>query len=150
MLKLSRKLDYAILAVSHLTTSGIGQPVSARCLSERTRIPAAILANILKDLTRAGFVRSVRGVHGGYELAVKPESLSVGDLVEKLEGPVKLVECVVLPGDGTDEDSSCTISKLCPIKMPLQRVHEKIHEVLEKLTFDELSAELFVGETVDP
>src|SRR5688572_32894850 len=99
MIKLSRRLDYAILAVSHLAARGKTVPLSARALADATRIPPAILANILKDLHHVGMVRSVRGVHGGYELSIAPEELSVGSLLRALEGDVRLVECVPsLPG----------------------------------------------------
>ena len=149
MIKLSRRLDYAILAVSHLATRGRSTPLSARALADATRIPPAILATILTDLHRAALVRSARGVHGGYELAVAPEDLSVGGLLRALEGDVRLVECVPSPlgvgasGSDTLPASSCQIESSCPIKAPLRRVHERIHEVLNGLTFDQLVAEAF-------
>lgn len=150
MIKLSRRLDYAILAVAHLASRGRAAPVSARSLAEVTRIPPAILANILKDLHHVGLVRSVRGVRGGYELAVTPDELSVGRLLRALEGDVRLVECVPAAGaaafsvlDGKPASSSCQIEGSCPIKAPLRRVHERIHEVLDGLTFDQLLSELF-------
>lgn len=165
MIKLSRRLDYAILAVSHLATRGRSTPLSARALADATRIPPAILANILKDLHRAALVRSARGVHGGYELAVAPEDLSVGGLLRALEGDVRLVECVpsalsgvvaggvatggVALGDAPSR-SSCQIESSCPIKAPLRRVHERIHEVLNSLTFDQLVAEAFAGSLAGP
>src|SRR5262245_38118860 len=96
MLKLSRRLDYAILALSRLAARFGQESISARHLAEETRVPPAILANILKDLTRAGMVRSSRGTHGGYELVVAPAELSVGRVVQSLEGPMRLVDCVSL------------------------------------------------------
>lgn len=152
MIKLSRRLDYAILAVSHLAARGATAPLSARALADATRIPPAILANILKELNRVGMVRSVRGVHGGYELAVAPDELSVGALVRALEGDVRLVECVPsapalkVPGMAlSPAPSACQIESSCPIKTPLRRVHDRIHEVLNGLTFDQLMAEPFAS-----
>jgi len=147
MIKLSRRLDYAILAVSHLASRGRTVPLSARALADATRIPPAILANILKDLHHVGMVRSVRGVHGGYELSIAPEELSVGSLLRALEGDVRLVECVpslpgLAPANGA---STCAIESNCPIKAPLRRVHERIHEVLNSLTFDQLMNEAFAA-----
>jgi len=147
MIKLSRRLDYAILAVSHLASRGRTAPLSARALADATRIPPAILANILKDLHHVAMVRSVRGVHGGYELSIAPEELSVGALLRALEGDVRLVECVPsLPGVAPQGGgSSCAIESTCPIKAPLRRVHERIHEVLNSLTFDQLMNEAFAA-----
>lgn len=144
MFKISRRLDYAILAVTHLASRSKEVPVSARSLADSTRIPPAILANILKDLTRAGVVRSARGVHGGYELAVNADDLSIGGLVRALEGEVRLVECVSLPGTG-QSPTPCQIESNCRVKAPLRRVHERIQELLDGLTFDQLLSETFVG-----
>jgi Rrf2 family protein len=148
MFKLTRRLDYAILAVAHLALRCRTAPVSARALADASRIPPAILANILKDLSHTGFVRSARGVHGGYELAVAPEDLSVGALVRALESDVRFVECVPLSRSergGDSEPGLCQIESSCPVKTPLRRVHERIHEVLDALTFDQLLAETFAS-----
>jgi len=138
MLKLSRKLDYAILALAHLCRAQLEGPVSARSLAERCSVPPAILANILKELTRAGVVRSVRGVRGGYELAAAPGSLSVGDLVRTLEGPTRLVECVALPGEQHEPGTACGLERECAVKLPLQRLHARIQQVLDEMSFDQL------------
>jgi Rrf2 family protein len=146
MFKLSRRLDYAILAVSHLASRRRDHaPVSARALADSSRIPPAILANILKDLTRTGIVRSARGVHGGYELATAADELSIGGLVRALEGDVRLVECVPMTGASTVPPSLCQIEANCPVKAPLRRVHERIQELLDGLTFDQLLSEAFAG-----
>ena len=140
MLKLSRKLDYAILAISQLSEPGLDGPISARTLAERTRIPPAILANILKELGRHGLVHSVRGVHGGYELIGRPEDWSVGELIRRMEGAHRLVECVVLEDDAevSESESSCDLVCACPVKGPLRQLHDRIHRVLDELTFDQL------------
>ena len=143
--KISRRLDYAILAVTHLASRSREVPVSARALADSTRIPPAILANILKDLTRTGIVRSARGVHGGYELATAADELSIGGLVRALEGDVRLVECVPMTRASTVSTSPCQIEANCPVKAPLRRVHERIQELLDGLTFDQLLSEAFAG-----
>jgi Rrf2 family protein len=146
MFKLSRRLDYAILAVSHLASRrGDHAPVSARALADSSRIPPAILANILKDLTRTGIVRSARGVHGGYELAAAADELSIGGLVRALEGDVRLVECVPMAGASATPATPCQIEANCRVKAPLRRVHERIQELLDGLTIDQLLSEAFAG-----
>ena len=139
MLKFSRKLDYAILAVAHLTK--IKEPVSARCLAERTSIPPGVLANILKELHHSGVVGSTRGANGGYQLVVAPEDFSVGALARALEGQTRIVECVILPGEDPKATCSCPIEAHCNVKDALRRVHDRIHEVLDELHFDELTGE---------
>lgn len=138
MLKLSRRQDYAIQAVSRLGTISQEGSVSARILAESTGIPAAILANILKDLCRAGFVRSERGVRGGYSLAVDLGDLTVGRLLRSLAGPTRLVECVVLPEDPAESACACGLAPECPTKGPLRRLHERIQAVLDEVSFAQL------------
>ncbi len=139
MLRLSRRLDYSILALARLAMRVGQEPISARHLALDTRIPAAILANILKDLTRAGMVRSSRGTHGGYEIAVSPESLTVGQVIRALEGPMRLVDCVMIPGAAPDSVPSCLLESTCPTKAPLRRLHDRIEAVLDELTFADLA-----------
>lgn len=138
MLKLSRRLDYAILALSRLSGRFGREPISARQLAEESRIPSAILANILKDLTRVGMVRSSRGIHGGYELAVPPAQLSVAQMIQALEGPIRLVDCVELPGLSADPAPVCLLEESCQTKAPLRKLHQRIQSVLEELSFADL------------
>ena len=135
MIKVSRKLDYAILAVAHFCLSR-GQVVSARSIAERYRIPLPILANILKLLARHGVIDSVRGVGGGYVLAAKPEELTLGELARVVEGPFRLADCVP---DGLSEDGRCTREGCCPARDPIRRVHEAIQQLLDRVTFRELT-----------
>jgi Rrf2 family protein len=146
MLKFSRKIDYGILAIAHLSSQVEG-PISARCLADRSRVPPAILANILKDLTRAGIVDSVRGAHGGYVLVQPVGQLTVGDVIRALEGEVPLVECVILPGRDPKASSSCNIEGDCPVQAPLRRLHKRLHQVVDELTFEELIRETVFAAT---
>ncbi len=137
MLKFSRKLDYAIVAMAQLCDPSLDGPISARTLADRCRVPASILANILKELSKGGIVRSVRGVNGGYELAVPPRQISVGTVVRLLEGPTRLVECVPLPGDEQDH-SVCDLQAECAVKTPLRKLHGRIQQLLDEVAFDQL------------
>ena len=83
-------------------------------------------------------MRSVRGVHGGYEVAAEPGTLSVGDLVRTLEGPTRLVECVALPGEKHEEGTTCGLERECAVKQPLRRLHARIQQVLDEMSFDQL------------
>ncbi len=97
-----------------------------------------LLANVMKDLVRHGFVRSARGTKGGYELAVPPEALSVGRIVEALEGPLKLTECMNEAG-GTDPDSACSLFENCLIKRSVFIIHMKIRDALYGITIADLA-----------
>ncbi|MBI2194642.1 MAG: Rrf2 family transcriptional regulator [Planctomycetes bacterium] len=140
MLKLTKRSDYGIIALVHLARNH-GDSVSCRDIASRFCIPLPLLSNILKTLARHGVVESVRGSKGGYRLAMPPEDLTLAKLLEILEGPIRLTECMELPqGVGSD----CKIEPLCPIRAPVRKIHERFRTWLQGVTFAELAGE--VGE----
>src|SRR5213592_30500 len=102
MLNLTKRVDYGLIALTHLACVEKAEPptvggaasarLSVRGMAEAYNMSQPLLANVMKDLARLGFVRSVRGTKGGYELALEPAEVPVGRLVESLEGPVRLTE----------------------------------------------------------
>ena len=101
MLSLSKKTDYALIALAYLgQVRGEHSPhatsesdaVSARKIADKHSLPLPLLMNLLKDLVRARIVTSVRGATGGYRLAVDPADVSLLDVVQAIDGPVQMVE----------------------------------------------------------
>jgi Rrf2 family protein len=88
MVQLSQKCRYAIRATLELSRRGVGRSATIAEIARAQRIPAGFLAIILTELRRAGIVRSHRGAHGGYSLAVEPERFSVADIISSVEGPI--------------------------------------------------------------
>jgi Rrf2 family protein len=128
---LSRKVDYALLILSYLHQRADGS--SAREVAERFRLSRAFTANILKLLCRKGFVRSQRGVHGGYVLARSAAEVCLCELLESLEEPFHLAECTrTLP------PSCCTFEDVCPVRGAIAEVDRRIREVLRNVTLADL------------
>ncbi len=101
MLLLTRKTDYALLALASLarqTPTG----ASARGLAERLKLPLPVLRNILKQLTSRGVLKSTRGTRGGYRLARSPHHITLAQLLEAIEGPMLLARCCSVP-EGEEE-----------------------------------------------
>ncbi len=86
MLKLGKKVQYALVALVHLDRIEPGSRVSTHELSERYGIPAEHLGKVLQRLGRAGLLKSAQGVQGGYELGRSLEGLRLGDLLRAVEG----------------------------------------------------------------
>ncbi|HAU38285.1 MAG TPA: hypothetical protein DCX07_11305, partial [Phycisphaerales bacterium] len=114
MLSLTKKTGYGLIAMTYLARVEGDAPASAREIAERFGVPASLLGNVLKELSGAGLVESVRGARGGYRLARPPESINLADLVEVLEGPIRLAECVAEQG-GLPDDAVCSLMDRCPI-----------------------------------
>ena len=137
MLNMTKKTGYGLIAMTHLASLGDGELACARKISEQFGLPTSLMMNVLKQLSAAGFVESVRGARGGYRLAKCPEDISLADLVEALEGPVRLAECVA--GLLDNENEICQLMDRCPIADPVHRVQRKLSEFLRDLTLDELT-----------
>jgi Rrf2 family protein len=89
-MKLSRKSDYALRAVRHLSTLPKDQLGSINSISEAERVPREFLAKILKDLTRGGVLKSYQGVTGGYKLAKPAKEVSFLNVIEIIDGPLRV------------------------------------------------------------
>ena len=100
MLRLSKKADYALLAMRHLAAHADRSRVSARELAEAYDIPAELLAKVLQKLVRARLLESHQGIRGGYGLAGRPPSISVADVIQAIDGPLTVTAC-------SDTDHSC-------------------------------------------
>lgn len=148
MLNLTKRVDYGLIALTHLacvekaeSPSTAAARLSVRGMAEAYNMSQPLLANVMKDLARLGFVRSVRGTKGGYELAFPPEQLTVGRVAEALEGPLRLTECVQAQEDGLHEGESpaCNVFGSCLIKRSLFLVHTKIRDALYGVNIADLA-----------
>lgn len=135
MLALTRKTDYALVAMAGLGRDG-GGPASARDLARRLDVPLPILRNILKALARNDLLRSRQGAGGGYGLARSPDRISVLDIVRAIEGPVRLARCCPPAGNGHD----CRLLASCRIKDAVRQVHDRLVAFLDGVTLAELIA----------
>jgi Rrf2 family protein len=131
MLRLSKKADYALLAMRHLAAHSDRGAASARELAETYDIPAELLAKVLQKLVRAGVLASHQGIRGGYGLARPAETVSVADVIQAVDGPVTVTAC-------SDTDHSCEQYSKCNIRDPLWRIKNRILEALAGTSVAEL------------
>jgi Rrf2 family protein len=131
MFRLSKKADYGLIALKHLTLHDT-QACSAPVLARTYNIPSELMAKVLQKLVRKGLLVSQPGPNGGYALARSPETISVIDVIEALEGPVLLTPC-----EAADD---CEQLQLCSIKDPLRNIKQKVVSVLVDTTIHELAA----------
>jgi Rrf2 family protein len=129
MMRLSKKIDYGLILLRDLS-NGHGAS-SAREIAARYRLPASMAANILKELAGAGILASTRGALGGYVLQRNPGQVSLAEVVEALEGPFSLVDCV-------SDAACCQLSPVCPTHDPMQVVHRKFKDFMNQLSLEEI------------
>ncbi|MBI2689889.1 MAG: Rrf2 family transcriptional regulator [Acidobacteria bacterium] len=135
MLKLTKKADYGLIALKHLT--GVRpRSASAKEIADCYGIPVPVLSKVLQKLAKSGFLASEHGTNGGYRLKGDPKGISALDVVRAIDGPVFLTACFVENGE-----DDCAHQQRCNIRDPLRRVHEGILRLLGNLSMAELAAD---------
>lgn len=115
IMRLSLQTDYALRTLMYLASDSDRTTIAE--VSGFFRIPAPNVAKVVNQLARLGYVRSVRGIGGGIELAVSAEEITIGEIVETFEGSLHLLECV-----GTD--NVCVIQDYCKLRNVLARAEQ--------------------------
>lgn len=139
MLRLSKKADYALMAMKHLAVRGdhassSAASSSAREIAELYSIPIELMAKVLQRLVRGGLLTSQQGTRGGYHLARTPAQISVADVIQAIDGPVTVTAC------STDE-GQCEQFEKCNVRDPLWKVRERIVMALGECTIAELASD---------
>jgi len=132
---LAQKTRYALRSLLYLAESHVGHPVRLAEIAETQQVPPKYLELIMLDLKKAGLVESVRGPKGGYQLARRPETISFGEIVRVMEGPIALVPCASVNfyarcGDCHDE-ASCAIRRIFAL------VRDRSAELLEGISLSD-------------
>lgn len=119
MLKFSKKVEYGLMSILHMDTLSSDALTTTKEISELYNMPAELLGKVLQGLAKAGWVESVHGAKGGYRLARPLESITVGDVIEALDGPIHLVRC-------RDDHAQCDQYALCNIRDPVMRIQHRL------------------------
>jgi len=136
MLRLTRVTDYGILLMSQMAQEG-GARFTANDLAVATHVPAPTVSKILQALLKAGLLSSVRGAHGGYQLARPASEVSVREIIHCLEGRIALTECNL-------EQGECEQLPFCSTSHNWKRINEAILEALESISLEDMTAKGFM------
>ena len=128
MLRISRLTDYATVILASLAG---GNLASAADVADRTRIGLPTVSKLLKELQHAGLVTSVRGAHGGYQLARPAAAINAAEIIDAVEGPLALTECAGGAGN-------CGIEATCLVGHGWQRISRAIRRALVDVSLEEL------------
>ena len=105
-MKLSTKGKYGLYAMVYLAQHDGEGPQSLKAIAE-LGLPEQYLEQLLGNLRRAGLVKTVRGAQGGYHLSRSPEEITMRDIIEAMEGPLSLSECVGEPENACPRGGNC-------------------------------------------
>lgn len=128
-MQITRQADYAVRAVLYLTKLGPDRRAATSQIAQEQHIPPSFLAKIVSQLSVAGLLQTSRGARGGVSLARPPEEISLLEVVEAIDGPILLNECVA--GNGI-----CVFGDTCPMRPVWCDAQVELVERLNTTTFD--------------
>ena len=130
MLKITRKVEYALIAVRHLKENSENL-ITANEISSSYGIPKEILAKTMQKLAKKNIIKSVKGPYGGYKAMDKSSSTTLNDFFEILEGPTAIMDCYF--------ESGCDHLTSCNIRTPINKINNSIRNLLDKLTLADIA-----------
>ena len=132
MLRLSKKTDYALMALIHLTQDSSRGAWSAREIARSYNIPPHLMAKVLQRMAQSGIVVSHQGTRGGYALGRPAHLINAAEVIESIEGPFSMTSCV-------SESGYCLQFEKCTIKSPLQLLSDSVVLMLRRMTVAQMS-----------
>lgn len=129
MLKITRKVEYALIAVRHLEKTS-EKLVSVNEISKLYGIPRELLAKTMQKLASANIVKSVKGPRGGYKTKNKAANTTLNDFFEILEGPTAIMDCYF--------ESGCDHLTNCNIRTPINKINNSIRNLFDNLTLADI------------
>jgi len=126
-----RNTDYAIRAMTHLTVSHGNGPVSAATIAAEQDISCQLVSKLLQRLQKARLVESSMGVMGGFQLSRDPSRISLLEVIEAIQGPIRLNRCLL-------RSKACTRQKACPVRAKLDEIQGTLLGDLGKMSLRDI------------
>jgi Rrf2 family protein len=130
-MQITRQADYAIRAVRYLAKQGKDTRVATSTVAREMKIPPSFLAKIISQLSIAKVLKTSRGARGGVSLSREAKDISVLDVVEAIDGPILLNECV-------GNTNPCVFQEDCLVHPIWHEVQESLVTRLRETRFDVL------------
>jgi len=127
-MQVTRQADYAIRAIYYLATLGPNKRAATSQIAKQQHIPPSFLAKIISQLSVAGLLHTSRGARGGVTLARNPEDITMLDVVESIDGPIQLNECVT-------DSHGCIFQDECPMRDLWCDIQDILVKRLQNTTF---------------
>jgi Rrf2 family protein len=131
-MKISTKGRYASRVMLDLAINNTGEPIRLKDIANRQEISEKYLEQIISILNRAGYVKSIRGAHGGYILSKNPEEYTIGMILRLTEGSLAPVDCL------EENSSSCDRKTGCATNYVWEKLYEAINGVVDNITIADL------------
>ena len=130
-MKISTKGRYGLRILLDLAIHQSEKPRLIRDIAKSQQISEKYISRLVIALRKAGMIRSVRGVNGGFHLAMKPEDITLLDVIEVMEGPLSIVDCVSMP-------KRCRLSDNCAPREVWSKLNEDIRDLMRSTTLADI------------
>ncbi len=137
MLRLSTKGQYGVRAMFEIAKDYKKSPITIKEIAIRQGVSVSYLEQLLNTLRKAGLIRSQRGPGGGYVLCKKPGEISISEILNALEGPIAITQCL----DTGPVSSGCNRVEKCVARLLWKSLGEKIERFLETISLSDLLKE---------
>jgi Rrf2 family iron-sulfur cluster assembly transcriptional regulator len=131
-MEISRRTDYGVRVILDLASLHDGERASTQEIAERQNIPAPFLAKIVSQLSTSGLVETYRGAGGGVMLARPAAEINLLEVIEALDGPIRLNRCAIEP-------DACPREEKCPVHDIWVEARRDLAQMLTSVTFDSLA-----------
>lgn len=131
MLRMSKLTDYGTVVMTSMARAP-DHVYSAANLAVQTGLALPTVSKVLKTLTRARLLISVRGAKGGYTLARTPREISIAQVINAMEGPIGMTECGSVPG-------LCLVESGCAVRANWQRINQMVLQALDRITLEQMT-----------
>ncbi len=137
-MQITRQADYAVRAMVYLAQLGPEERAATGQIAQEKSIPPSFLAKIVSQLSVAGLLQTSRGARGGVSLAKPAEAISLLDVIEAIDGPIQLNDCVA-------NNVSCTYDADCPLKPVWCDAQRLLVDHLSKANFAQFAKTAALG-----
>lgn len=131
MMKFNRKIEYALMALKHMSQKRPGELTSAKEVAAAYQCPFDATARVMQLMASHGILRAEHGAFGGYQITKDLGKVSFYDLVELIQGPTAIVKCLL-------KDEVCEIQQSCNIVSPLSVLNNKLGDFYRNVNLRDL------------
>ena len=132
MIKITKKVEYSLIALKHISQKNDGQVSTAKEIASLYKIPRELLAKILQKLTRDGYISSVQGPKGGYEISRPTKNVNLNELIKTVEGSAGFIDCV------SGDDKKCERFVDCPISSSMLQINKHLNKFFDKISLEDI------------
>ena len=139
MIRISKKIEYALMGLLHMAQKHPNELTSAKELSQAHNIPPELMGKVLQNLARYEIIESVQGVKGGYRLQQSIDRVKLSDVIAAVDGPLKIVNCFKVKNA-----LECHQHFQCTIKNPMEFIQRKLTVFFNNVSLQDLEKDMVI------